>query len=238
MNEPAYREEHKITARPGEEVKETATYTEAEWDQMNRLTVAYYVLENFGVLRQVATYVHAETGQREIDFYDRLVEEVHADPDRWPLTMLALQVLPELMVPPVSWRLLLDEVRDYLVEQIGLADDDALDTVMAVQHALLPARTVPSRSSCASPTTTARGSPRSATFASAACTVTGTRKSARWGVEPGTFTVNDPFDVCTTALGGSLRSLMVENAWDLESSVSRPRQRLNDDDPLAGIGGQ
>ena len=56
--------------------------------------------------------------------------------------------------------------------------------------------------------------------------------------EPGTFTVNDPFDVCTTALGGSLRSLMVENAWDLESSVSRPRQRLNDDDPLAGIGGQ
>ena len=140
MNEPAYREENKITARPGEEVKETATFTEAEWEQMNRLTVAYYVLENFGVLRQIATYVHAETGIREIDFYERLVEEVHADPERWPLTMLTLQVLPELMVPPVSWRLLLDEVRDYLVEQIGLADDDALDTVMAVQHALLPAR--------------------------------------------------------------------------------------------------
>ena len=45
---------------------------------------------------------------------------------------------------------------------------------------------------------------------------------------PSTFTVDDPFEVCTTALGGSLRSLMVENAWDLDSPVSRPRQRISD----------
>src|SRR5262249_26346822 len=74
MNEPEYRAEHGIVAKPGEEVRQTATYTEAEWEQMNRLTFAYYVFENFGVLRQVATYVHAEAGRREIDFYEQLVE--------------------------------------------------------------------------------------------------------------------------------------------------------------------
>ncbi len=100
MNEPEYREENGITALPGEEVTETTSFTRAEWEQMNRLTYAYYVFENFGVLRQIATYVHAETGQREIDFYERFVEDVHADPARWPLSMLTVQILPELMVPP------------------------------------------------------------------------------------------------------------------------------------------
>jgi hypothetical protein len=50
---------------------------------------------------------------------------------------------------------------------------------------------------------------------------------------PGAFVVSDPFDVCTTALGGSVRSLMVENAWDLDSSVSRPRQRMTEEERMA-----
>ncbi len=239
MNEPAYREENGITARPGEEVKETSTFTQAEWEVMNHLTAAYYVFENFGVLRQVATYVHAETGMREIDFYERLVEDVHAEPERWPLTLLTLQVLPELMVPPVSWKLLLDEVRDYLVHQIGLADDDALDTVLWVQHALLPAR---GRSF---PVELRVPHDYGAWFATVA-ELRDRGMHSDWhtavqplrAFEPSTFTVRDPFDVCTTALGGSLRSLMVENAWDLESPVSRPRQRLNDDDEVAAVNGR
>jgi radical SAM superfamily enzyme YgiQ (UPF0313 family) len=228
MNEPEYRDENRITALPGEEVKETASFTRDEWEQMNRLTAAYYVFENFGVLRQIATYVHAETGRREIDFYEQLVEDVYRTPDRWPLTMLTLQVLPELMVPPVSWRLLLDELRGYLVERVGLADDDALETVMTVQHALLPAR---GRSF---PLELDLPHDYGAWFSS----VAELRDQGRhndWhavvpslrSMQPGRFTVRDPFDVCTTALGGSLRSLMVENAWDLDSPVSRPRQRLS-----------
>ncbi len=230
MNEPDYREENGITARPGEEVKETTSFTRAEWEQMNRLTYAYYVFENFGVLRQIATYVHAETGQREIDFYERFVEDVHSDPQRWPLSTITVQILPELMVPPVSWRLFLDEIRRYLVEQVGLVDDDALDTVMAVQHALMPAR---GRSF---PVTLEL--PRD--YATWFATIADLRDQGfhhDWHLQaprlrdlgPGTFRVDDPFDVCTTALGGSLRSLMVENAWDLDSPVSRPRQRINDE---------
>jgi hypothetical protein len=231
MNEPEYREANGIIARPGEEVMETATYTRAEWERMNRLTWAYYVFENFGVLRQIATYVHAETGVREIDFYERLVGDVDVEPERWPLTLLTLQVLPELMVPPVSWKLLLDEVRTYLIERVGIADDDALDTVLAVQHALLPAR------GRTFPFEVQLPHDYNAWFAMVAdLRDQGMYQDWHTTVEPlrafrpGLFAVGDPFDVCTTALGGSVRSLMVENAWDLDSSVSRPRQRMTGDD--------
>jgi radical SAM superfamily enzyme YgiQ (UPF0313 family) len=229
MNEPAYRLENAIVALPGEEVKETSSFTRQDWEVMNRLTLAYYVFENFGVLRQVATYVHAETGQREIDFYERFVDDVHADPDRWPVSMLAVAVLPELMVPPVSWKLFLDEVREYLVERVGLADDAALDTVLTVQHALLPARGRHFPLELALPHD----------FVSWFAAVGDLRDQGQhhdWHLQaprlrdlgPGPFRVDDPFDVCTRALGGSLRSLVVENAWDLDSAVSRPRQRLNE----------
>jgi hypothetical protein len=230
MNEPEYRAENGITALPGEEVTETTSFTRAEWEQMNRLTYAYYVFENFGVLRQIATYVHAETGQREVDFYERFVEDVHADPGRWPLSMITVQILPELMVPPVSWKLFLEEIRRYLVEQVGLVDDDALDTVMRVQHVLMPAR--------------GREFPVNLELPHDYATWFATIAELRdqgfhhdWHLQaphlrdlgPATFQVDDPFDVCTTALGGSLRSLMVENAWDLDSPVSRPRQRISDE---------
>ncbi len=212
----------------------------AEWEQMNRLTAAYYVFENFGVLRQVATYVHAETGTREIDFYERLVEDVHAEPERWPLTMLTLAgpagadgAARELApAPRRGARLPRATTRPDRRRRTRHGDGGAARAA-AGPRPLLPGGPTGSR------TTTARGSPSWPTYATAACTVTGTSTYGRLrDFEPGTFTVNDPFDVCTTALGGSLRSLMVENAWDLESSVSRPRQRLNDDDHLAGIGGQ
>ena len=44
------------------------------------------------------------------------------------------------MVPPVSWRLFLDEVKTYLVDDLGMADDSALATALDVQRAILPAR--------------------------------------------------------------------------------------------------
>jgi radical SAM superfamily enzyme YgiQ (UPF0313 family) len=229
MNEPEYRLENGITALPGEELTETSSYTRAEWEQMMRLMNAYYVFENFGVLRQIATYVHAETGSREIDFYERLVEDVHREPDRWPSLRLALNVLPELMVPPVSWRLFVDEVRDYLVSVLGMVDDDALETVLAVQHALLPAR------GRTFPFEVELPHDYAAWFAAVAeARDRGMHHDWHQVVDPlrqmgsAAFTVDDPFDVCTTALGGSLRSLMVENAWDLDSPVSRPRQRVAD----------
>jgi radical SAM superfamily enzyme YgiQ (UPF0313 family) len=232
MNEPEYRAEHGITAKPGEVLKETATYTRDEWDQMYRLTEAFYLVENFGILRHVAKYVHAETGTREIDFYEGFVEAAYREPERWPLAFVTFQALPHLMVPPVSWRLFVDEVRRYLVDVVGVVDDSALATVLEVQHALLPARerTFPLELSLAHD------------FVEWHHTVLRARdESDRDGwheripklreFAPGTLRIDDPFGVCTTSVGGSLVSLSVESSWDFESPVSRPRQRLLEAEP-------
>jgi hypothetical protein len=229
MNEPAYREENGITARPGEEVRETATFTTEEWDEMFRLRMAFWLFENFGVLRQVATYVRSETGDREIDFYSRLTADVHGDPEAWPTIAIALKVVSELMVPPVSWQPFLAEIRRYLVDVVGLADDDALDTVIAVQHALLPARNreFPMQMDLAHD------------YAAWHATVAeqrdlGDRAGWHTVVSPlrtyvaGPFRVDDPLDSCQRSLGSNFAFLSEDSAWDLDSPVSRPRQALVD----------
>ena len=107
-------------------MQETSSYTRDEWHQMHRLGAGVWLFENFGILRQVASYVRAETGRREVDFYEALIEASAADPDSWPYTAVVLRVLPHAMVPPISWRFFLDEIRRWLVDVEGIADDDAL----------------------------------------------------------------------------------------------------------------
>jgi hypothetical protein len=224
MNDPEYRAEHQIVAVPGEAVTESATFTRDEYDHMTRLTATFSMAENFGVMRHIATYVHGETGTREIDFYERLLADATGDPERWPVLAVALQVVPHVMVPPISWKLFIEEMRRYVVEALGLADDAALDTVLTVQHNLLPARD--------------RSFPVELTLEH---DFVGWRNDAITAREqghrddwhelvsplrergPGTLRIDDPHGVCTTAVGGNLDSLMVESSWDFESDVSRPR---------------
>ena len=233
MNEPAYRQENGITAIPGEEVRESATFTREQWNRMDRLRSGFWIFENFGVLRQVATYVRSETGQREIDFYQGLVEAIVADPERWPTMSVALRVLPAMMVPPVSWRRFVDEARRYLVEAVGLPDDTALDTVLAVQHALLPAR------DRAFPVTL----PLDHDYAAWHVAITAQRDDGNYEdwhervaplrqYGPSLFTVDDPLDSCQQSLGPPFTFLSEDSAWDLDSPVSRPRQAMIDSNEL------
>jgi radical SAM superfamily enzyme YgiQ (UPF0313 family) len=139
MNEPAYRAEHGIVAKPGEYVKEAASFTRAEWEQMDRLRVAYYSFDNWGVLRYVARYVRQATGLKEVDFYDRLSSDASNDPAEWPTIATALRLLEVFMAPPGSWGLFIDEVHRYVTTQLGVADDSALHTTLQVQLGHLPA---------------------------------------------------------------------------------------------------
>ena len=84
MNDPEYREEHGIVARPHEVVMETKTFTRDDFDEMERLRVVFYVFDNFGVLRHVARFVRSEVGVKEVDFYDRLSRDAVARPLEWP----------------------------------------------------------------------------------------------------------------------------------------------------------
>lgn len=140
MNEPNYRKLHGIETQPGERVLEAASFTRADYDDMWRLRRIFMVLEKYGVLRYVARYVRHETGIPELEFFQRLLASRLESPERWPLLTFTIDDLFRYMVPPISWQLLLGEVRGYVVEELGIADDDALDTVIEAQRALLPTR--------------------------------------------------------------------------------------------------
>jgi len=145
MNDPDYRAEHQIVVNkePGPGAKSlvvsTATFTRDDYRDMTHTRLVFLLLENFGVARQVARYVRHEAGVREVDFYEGLRRAALDDPHRWPSLANVLLSGPGLMAPPASWKLYIDDLRDYVVSVHGLADDTALETVMTVQHAMLPA---------------------------------------------------------------------------------------------------
>ena len=139
MNDPAYRQEHGIVAKPGEILTEAASFTRAEWEQMDRLRRAYYIFDNWGVLRYVARFVRQAIGMREVDLYDRLSRDAEADPIAWPSIATTVRLSEAFMAPPGSWGLFVDEVHRYVTSVLGVADDSALHTVLMVQLAHLPA---------------------------------------------------------------------------------------------------
>jgi radical SAM superfamily enzyme YgiQ (UPF0313 family) len=225
MNEPSYRAEFQITGKVDEVITETSTYTHEEWKQMVALRGPYLVCHRFAVLRYVSAYVRSELGVKEVAFYEQLLNDVLADRERWPTIAFSFQATAELMAPPCSWGIFIDEVRDYVVEVLGLPDDEALDTVLTVQHVLLPAsdRRFPHQVSV----------PRD--FVTWYRSVLQAKDSGRrhdWEsvVEPlrsfgsAEFTIDDPHDVCRTGLGGTVDSLSLSLAgWELGSPISRAR---------------
>lgn len=142
MNAPEYRRANDIhIERLGANnrvVVSTASFTRADYRVMGDLRRLFLVCEDFGLLRQVARYVRQETGTREIDFYDLLRTTAHDDRERWPLLSVTVDALPDFMAAPLSWDHWFTEVRAFLIDVVGLADDAALDTVLEVQRAILP----------------------------------------------------------------------------------------------------
>jgi len=146
MNDPAYRAEHQIETnepfRPGVPrlVVSTRTLTRAQHDELVRLRLMFLLFENFGALRQVSRFVHQECGVGEVALYERIRVDTERDPERWPMLRLLAAAVPAIMSAPGSWGLVIDELREYLIEVIGVVADDALETVLTVQLALLPAQ--------------------------------------------------------------------------------------------------
>jgi radical SAM superfamily enzyme YgiQ (UPF0313 family) len=225
MNDPEYRAENQITGAVDEVITETSTYTREEWDQMIALRGPYLISHRYAVLRYVSAYVRSELGVREVEFYERLLDDALANRERWPTIAFAFQVTAELMAPPCSWGLFIDEIRQYLIEVLGLPDDDALQTVLTVQHALLPAidRRFPHVVKV----------PHD--FPAWYLEVLSAKEGGRrhdWeevvaplrSYGPTEFTIDDPHDVCRTAIGGTVDSLSQHMAgWELGSPISRAR---------------
>jgi radical SAM superfamily enzyme YgiQ (UPF0313 family) len=235
MNDPEYRAENAIellrpinhdwresfTTRKKSLVVSTSTFTRDDYRLMERYRLVFLLCENFGVLRQVSRFVRQAAGLSETEFYVRFADDVYAT-DRWPGLRIAFDVVSEYMVPPVSWRLFIDELGDYLRDELGIPDDSALATVLTVQQALLPAR--------------GRDLPVSVELAHdfgawhhqvLECKRAG--GSASWPTEvpplstfgPARFEVDDPQMVASYGMGMSL-FYDGESDWELASPVARP----------------
>ena len=223
MNEPSYRDEHGIEARPGGLVVSTATFTRADYARMETLRRTFLLFENFGVLRQVSRFVRQETGRREIDLYDQLLACTDAEPERWPTVAYTLRAVPRIMAPPGSWRPFVDELRDLLVVEAGAPDDDALDAVLAVQHALLPARRRRFPATLELPHDVAAWHAEMIRTKDAGHHHDWPDHVARLAsFGPATFTVDDPDEITTFAMGQGVESYAFGLSWELRSPVARP----------------
>lgn len=225
MNEPSYRAEHGIVAKPGEVIKRTNTFDEADWAYMWDLRNTFLICDLFSILRQVARYVRAETGIHEIAFYDRLMRAAYADPERWPTVAFTFRSMSDVMVPPCSWSLFIDEVGEFATSELGVPDDAALQTVLAAQLLHLPARDR-QFPQVVETTHDIAAWHRARLAACEAGHLTDWEKQIpplrSYG--PGTLTIDDPEEVCKTAIGGNLTVFGIRMmAWDLESAIARPR---------------
>jgi hypothetical protein len=145
MNDPAYRTENRIETEVHGEFKQklvvsTSSFTRQDFDTMSKLREIYIICENHGLLRQVSRFVRQEIGMREVDLYETLWRTSTSARGQWPSIAFMFETAPSAMVPPVSWRLFIDEVHELLVGEIGVADDAPFRDVLDVQFALLPTR--------------------------------------------------------------------------------------------------
>lgn len=237
MNEPEYREVNQVvTANPisaswGKEGKEgenlaivvsTSSFTRADYNEMTRMRTLFVLLENFGILRLTSRFVFQASGVRELDFYRDLLDSAQRNPSRWPTIAFTLETLPDILLPPGSWRHFIDEIREYLVEVLGIEDDSALATIMTVQHALLPARD--------------RVFPSQLKLQHDVAAWHQSRFAAKdeghlldWPkivpplkeFGPTTFTVDDPQRICVLGFGSPL-FYDADSDWELGSPIARP----------------
>ncbi len=147
MNAPDYRAEHQLETSaplgPGSQpvLVSTKTYTRDDLALMLDLREVFNLLDNFGVLRLCARFMRQQTGMTEMAFYRKLHDGMDRPPRQaqWPLLSTLVNWGPHIMGPVYSWQLLLDELREFLVEECGVPDNSALDAILKAQHALLPA---------------------------------------------------------------------------------------------------
>jgi len=172
-------------------------------------------------MRQVTRFVRSETGIAEVELIEGMRRAVTATPEAWPYLALTLNAIPDAMVPPVSWGLFIADLRRYLTSAVGLSHGSGLETVLAVQHALLPTpgRSFPIELSLAHD------------YVAWYRTVIAAKDDGHlhdWesavdrlaSFPPATMRVGDPRDLCSRTLGSG-SALDPYQDWELDSPVAR-----------------
>jgi hypothetical protein len=230
MNDPDYLAEHQIDTGvpigPGKTplLVSTASFTREDYREMENLRLSYLLFENFGVLRSIARFVRQETSQTEMRFYSLLHTTAAAAPAEWPLLHVVVTLGTSMMTAPYSWALVMAELRRFLVGELAINDDAALESVLRAQHALLPAH------GRRFPVTVPLTHDVVAWHQAIIAAKEGGHRTdwtecvprlADYG--PGELTVDDQQGIAESSLGVNRELNMLGRNWELESPLSRAR---------------
>lgn len=232
MNDPEYMAKYEIKTgqalAPGTTpyIESTSTFTKEDLEKMLIIRDMYILLDNFGVLRLTSRFVRQQTGMREMDFMLRLFEEAGREVNEklWPTLSTLVHQGRNMMAPPYSWALMIDELKSFLVERLGIADDSALAAIMRAQHALLPAfgrrypQVVELEHDIVHWHTQMLAAKSAGHWQDWQDVVP---PLAEFG--PGTMEVNDADGFVTNMLGCSIESSGIGVNWDMDSGIGRAR---------------
>ncbi|MFN8017066.1 MAG: radical SAM protein [Acidimicrobiales bacterium] len=138
MSAPEHRAELDIEADHLQRVDRTLSF---ELDDVRRAANLHRLADAFdtyGIARLPLRFASRDHGIAETDVLERLDVLSRTAADRYPALAWAAVGFTAWMVPPGSWGELLDELGGWMVDELGVPDDDALGAVLAAQAAVLP----------------------------------------------------------------------------------------------------
>lgn len=154
MAEPDYVALHRLRTDELGTLIETGTFTEEQWRVMGRISCAFLLYSNWGVLRYFLMYLQWDHGVRALDFIHAHAEAIHDDPTGHPLA--AALLLPLLAIAPTrlagtkphslgrfyeeGWGGLFREIADFAARKYGVARDEGLAVALTAQEAVMPRR--------------------------------------------------------------------------------------------------
>lgn len=230
MNHPDYLAEHRIvTAQPigpgmMATVISTSSFGVEDFAAMEKLRLDSLLYENYGALRLVSRFVRQETGMREIDFYRYVRSGTEVRPEARPALTALAALGASMMTAPFSWALVMDELRELLVDELGVEDGPALASVLRTQRAQLPAhgRRYPEVVELDRDVVTWHDSLVAAKTQGHATDWTEVVARLR-DHGPGTITVDDVDDTVTKTIGMASELSAYGANWELDSPLSRAR---------------
>lgn len=146
LNDPAYLEEFGVVYGADSTVTSTASFTNEDFHRMLAIRRIHIIFEQSGMLRHLLRYLQWDHGLPMTDVLVRILDVVETRPDEYPLMAWMYGHFDLCPSPPVGWSSVFAEVRRFVRLELGVADSDPIDAVLALQEFLLPYpnRTFPS----------------------------------------------------------------------------------------------
>jgi radical SAM superfamily enzyme YgiQ (UPF0313 family) len=138
MNDPEYREEYQLVVDDEFLVVSSSTFDREDRDFMMRMRQANAVFEQYGLGRHLMRFLQWDHGLNATEFLASALDVSEEHPDRYPLLNFVLRYFELYPVPPFGWRAFYDEMRRFVVNELGIELSEALETVLELQTFLMP----------------------------------------------------------------------------------------------------